>query len=231
MVASGLGALVLAASVLVALYRSEPVLGLPPEDFAAIAILLGLGLVLAGWIVADFRHRWSVGFRALAVWSVVYAGLVAAYARRDQLLNVLDRAIGEVDPGRTAVTPAGEVVAARRANGSFTLSGRVNDRETRFLFDTGASTVVLTAQTAAAAGLRTDALTYSIPVATANGGTLTAPVVLESLSIGPIVERKVPALVARPGVLPENLLGMTFLERLASYEVRRNRLILRPKGS
>src|SRR5215211_4266125 len=139
--ASGLGALVLAASLLIALYRAEPVLGLSPEDFSAIAILLGLGLVLSGWIVADFRHRWSVGFRTLAVWSSVYFGLVAAYAQRDQLLNVLDRAIGEVAPGRTAVTPAGEVIAARRANGSFTLSGKVNNRETRFLFDTGASTV------------------------------------------------------------------------------------------
>src|SRR5687767_14898151 len=117
--ASGLGALVLAAALFVALYRSEPVLGLPAEEIAPLAALLGLGLVLAGWIVADFRHRWAVGLRALAVWSVVYAGLVAAYVQRDQLLNVLDRAIGEVAPGRAAVTKAGEVVVARRANGSF----------------------------------------------------------------------------------------------------------------
>jgi aspartyl protease family protein len=229
--ASGLGILVLAASVLVASYRADPVLGLAPQEFAWIMALLGLGLVLAGWIVTDFRHRWSVGFRALVVWGAVYAGFVAAYAQRDQLLNVLDRAIGEVDPGRTAVTEAGEVVVARRVNGSFTLSGRVNNRETRFLFDTGASTVVLSAQAAAAAGIRADTLNFSIPVATANGRTLTAPVILDSLSVGPIVEHKVPALVARPGVLPENLLGMTFLERLASYEVRGNRLILRPKPS
>lgn len=229
--ASGLGALLLAAAVLVALYGSEPVLGLPPEEFGALGALLGLGLVLAGWIVADFRHRWAVGFRALAVWGVVYGGLVAAYAQRDQLLHVLDRAIGEVAPGRTAVTPLGEVVVARRANGSFTLAGRVNEREVRFLFDTGASAVVLTPQTAAAAGLRPQSLNYSVPVATANGRTLAAAVILDSLSVGPIVERKVPALVAQQGVLPDNLLGMTFLERLVSYEVRGNRLILRPKPS
>ena len=229
--ASGFGALLLAAAGLLAFYRSEPVLGMRPEEFAAVTALLGLGFVLTGWIVADFRHRWSVGFRALAVWGVLYAGVVSAYVQRDQLLNVLDRAIGEIDPGRTVAAEGGAAVVARRANGSFVVTGKVNDREARFLFDTGASTVVLTAQTAAAAGLKPESLTYTIPVATANGRTLTAPVVLEALSVGPILERKVPALVARPGVLPENLLGMTFLERLASYEVRGNRLILRPRPS
>ncbi len=231
MAGSGLGALILAASLLVALYRTEPVLGLAPEEFAALSALFGAGVVLAGWIVADFRHRWSAGLRALVVWTLVYAGLIAAYVQRDQLVSVLDRAIGEVAPGRTAVTSTGEVVVARRANGSFTLAGKVNDRETRFLFDTGASTVVLTPETAVAAGFRTDALTYSVPVATANGRTLAAPVVVEVLSVGPIVERRVPALVARPGLLSDNLLGMTFLDRLTSYEVRGNRLILRPKAS
>jgi aspartyl protease family protein len=39
----------------------------------------------------------------------------------------------------------------------------------------------------------------------------------------------VPALVSRPGALRENLLGMTFLDRLASFEVRGDRLILRER--
>ncbi|HST93799.1 MAG TPA: retroviral-like aspartic protease family protein, partial [Microvirga sp.] len=54
-----------------------------------------------------------------------------------------------------------------------------------------------------------------------------APLVIDSLSVGPITARNVRALIARSGVLHANLLGMTFLERLASYEVRGNRLILR----
>jgi aspartyl protease family protein len=39
----------------------------------------------------------------------------------------------------------------------------------------------------------------------------------------------VPALVARPGALNESLLGMSFLERLRSYSVERDRLILTAK--
>jgi aspartyl protease family protein len=47
--------------------------------------------------------------------------------------------------------------------------------------------------------------------------------------VGSITERNIPALIARTGVLHANLLGMSFLERLGSYEVRGNRLILRAK--
>jgi aspartyl protease family protein len=37
------------------------------------------------------------------------------------------------------------------------------------------------------------------------------------------------ALVARPGALDESLLGISFLERLKSYTVERDRLILTAK--
>jgi aspartyl protease family protein len=56
-------------------------------------------------------------------------------------------------------------------------------------------------------------------------------VTLDMLRVGSIAERRVRALVARPGALRENLLGMTFLERLTSYEVRGNRLILRGRAA
>ena len=41
-----------------------------------------------------------------------------------------------------------------------------------------------------------------------------------------ITERNVNAMVARPGALSGNLLGQTFLDRLARYEVRGDKLIL-----
>ena len=44
---------------------------------------------------------------------------------------------------------------------------------------------------------------------------------------GGITERAVPALIAQPGQLRTNLLGMSFLNRLQSWEVRGDKLILR----
>ena len=82
------------------------------------------------------------------------------------------------------------------------------------VLDTGASAVVLTQEAAKAAGLPLEVLSYTVNVETANGRTRAAPVTLDRLAVGPIVERAVPALVAQPGQLKPSLLGMSFLNRL-----------------
>ena len=51
--------------------------------------------------------------------------------------------------------------------------------------------------------------------------------VLRTLSLGPISLQDVEALVAKPGSLKENLLGMSFLSRLRSYEFTSDFLMLR----
>lgn len=228
----GIGAassLLLGAAILIALVREDPIADLSPIEAAMLLGLGGICLILAGSIIDGFRRHWTYGVQSVALSGGILVALLVAYASRSELQTVLDRAIGDISLGRTVVTPEGEVVAARRSDGSFVVSGRVNGREARFIFDTGASTVVLRAENAAALGIKTETLNYSVPVSTANGTALAAPIVIERLSVGPITERNVRALVARSGVLHANLLGMTFLERLASYEVRGNRLILRGK--
>ena len=54
---------------------------------------------------------------------------------------------------------------------------------------------------------------------TANGRTRAAPVTLDRLAIGGLEERSVEALVAQPGQLRTSLLGMSFLNRLQSWQV------------
>jgi aspartyl protease family protein len=228
--ALGLGLLLLAAALLVNRYGTQDIAGLTPDEFVLLAGFAGLVLIMTSWIIKAFRQRWTDGVWAFVVWALVAAGLVGVYIRRGDVVLAFDRLIGEVSQGRAVVTEGGEVVVARRADGSFLIAGRVNERDARFIFDTGASTVVLTSESASNLGLSGGALNYSVPVSTANGRTLAAPVTLDALTVGSITERRVQALVAKPGVLHENLLGMTFLDRLGSYEVRGNRLILRPSS-
>jgi len=70
-------------------------------------------------------------------------------------------------------------------------------------------------------------LNYTVSIDTANGRTRAAAVTLDRLAIGGLTERSVPALVVQAGHLRNNLLGMSFLNRLQSWEVRGDRLRLR----
>ncbi|CAA9329190.1 MAG: CblY, a non-orthologous displasment for Alpha-ribazole-5'-phosphate phosphatase [uncultured Microvirga sp.] len=226
-----LGLALLGAAVLVANSGQATVAGIAAGDFASLAAFGGVAFVAASALIGAFRGRFAEGVRALLAWAAIGFVFVAGYTYRFELAEVTARIAGELAPGRTAVGPGGEVTVSRRADGSFVLGARVNDRDMRFIFDTGATTVVLTPESARAAGLNPDTLEYTVPVSTANGRTVAAPVILDRLTVGPITEQRVRALITRPGLLRENLLGMTFLERLGSYEVRNNRLILRGRGS
>ena len=95
------------------------------------------------------------------------------------------------------------------------------------LVDTGASTVVLKPADAQRLGIDVEKLRYAVPVHTANGTTYAASVRLRNLAIGNIVLDDVEALVAKQGALKDNLLGMSFLSRLRSYEFTRDYLTLR----
>jgi clan AA aspartic protease (TIGR02281 family) len=95
------------------------------------------------------------------------------------------------------------------------------------VIDTGATSVVLTYDTAKAIGLPLELLEYDVDVETASGRTKAARLTLDRLAIGKLVERSVPALVVQRGQMKTNLLGMSFLDRLESWEVRADRLVLR----
>jgi aspartyl protease family protein len=95
------------------------------------------------------------------------------------------------------------------------------------VLDTGASSVVLTRDDARAAGLPLEVLNYTVTIDTANGRTRAAPVTIDRLSIGGLEERSIDALVTQPGQLKTSLLGMSFLNRLQSWEVSGDRLFLR----
>ncbi len=115
----------------------------------------------------------------------------------------------------------------KNESGQFIARGDIDGAQTTFLIDSGASAVIVRQSDARKAGIDTSALQYTVPVQTANGETTAAPVRLRSLSIGTIRMEGVEALVAEPGNLNENLLGITFLRRLRSYEISGDFITLR----
>ena len=97
----------------------------------------------------------------------------------------------------------------------------------RMRWKPGATSVVLTYETAKAVGLPLELLQYNVDLQTAGGRTKAARLWLDRLTIGKLEERSVSALVVPHGQLTTNLLGMSFLDRLESFEVRADQLILR----
>ena len=118
----------------------------------------------------------------------------------------------------TAIGGRHQATTARARDGHFWFDGAVNGQPTRLLFDTGATRTGIRHEDAARLGLDPGALAFTIKVQTGNGTTEVAPVTIDRLTIGDITARDVPAFVARPGVLPVNLLGQSFMARLKEYK-------------
>jgi clan AA aspartic protease (TIGR02281 family) len=129
--------------------------------------------------------------------------------------------------GVSSATNARIAEIARGNGGEFSLHAKINGVSTPMVIDTGATWVVLTYETAKAAGLPLELLDYNVDIETANGHTRAARLTLDRLAIGKLTERSVPALVVPRGQMKTNLLGMSFLDRLESWEVRADRLMLR----
>jgi aspartyl protease family protein len=156
---------------------------------------------------------------------VATASAVIAYRDPEQLARASDTVSDMLR--KRATFPTSTVHIPRGQGGEFAIHARINNVPAPMLIDTGATSVVLTYETAKAIGLPLELLEYDVDVETAGGRTKAARLTLDRLSIGKLVERSVPALVVPRGQMKTNLLGMSFLDRLESWEVRADRLVLR----
>ena len=165
--------------------------------------------------------------RDCAVTAALCVGAVAWFQNRPELPAAVVPDVQVAAPPAPAMRQGtgGEHVI-RASNGQFFTDGYVNSSHARFLVDTGASAVALTPDDARAAGLDPGFLVFDVRVSTANGEGRAARVTLDALSVGPITERNVLALVVEDG-LEISLLGMTFLQRLQAFEASADTLTLR----
>lgn len=218
----------LAIAVLIALARQgQGTVGpLSTDEFSALAYKIGLLVFVAGMALTLFRERFTRAITAMLVWFVVGLLLLVGYSYRFELHAVSERVFAELVPGHV-ISQGRTVAVARTSGGDFAINALINGAHVAMVLDTGASSVVLTRDDAKAAGLPIEVLDYTVNIDTANGRTRAAPVTLDSVAVGSLVEHSVDALVAQPGQLKTSLLGMSFLDRLQSWEVSGDRLLLR----
>lgn len=161
-------------------------------------------------------------------WGGLCALLVVGYTYRTDLVQAGYRVLGALAPGLAVTQPDGSILIVRDASGHFVLDGRVNGARTHFLLDTGASAVVLTYKDAQRAGFHPEDLSFTVPVSTANGRTLVAPIRIETITVGDYTLNNIRAFVAREGSLSSSLFGLTALDRLRSWRIEGDRLIMTP---
>ena len=211
---------------LIASNDQDAIANLLSHDMGSLALKLTLVIFVGGLVLTLFRERFSQALEAMLFWAVLGLLLVIGYSYRFELRDVADRVSAELVPGHVA-GHGRDVQVVRGKSGDFAVGAHINGARVPMVLDTGANSVVLTQQAAKAAGLPLEVLDYTVNVDTANGRTRAAPVTLDRLAVGGLIERSVPALVAQPGQLKSNLLGMTFLNRLESWEVRGDRVRMR----
>ncbi|MEM8579403.1 MAG: TIGR02281 family clan AA aspartic protease [Pseudomonadota bacterium] len=183
------------------------------SDIERLVYLVILGGVL-GFFALRNRFSWSQTLQQAAVWVFIFIGATAVVG----LWQDISRPFAASVSGDTVTVP-------RSPDGHYYLTLEVNAVPVRFVVDTGATDIVLTQTDAARVGLAPEDLRYVGRAGTANGVVETAPVRLDSIALGPIMDTNVPAIV-NGGEMFGSLLGMGYLERWGSVAISGGELTL-----
>ncbi len=187
------------------------------DSFASLAYLVLLLIAVGGFLLVELRERPGKTLRMAAAWGLIFLGAIALAGLWPDIRNAISPEARMLDGNRIEV-PVGN-------DGHYQLTAQVNDVSVRFVIDTGASSIALGPRDAERVGIDLDNLAYIGEARTANGIVETAPVRLDTLTIGDIRDENVPAMVLRAD-LEQSLMGMSYLSRFARVSIEANRLIL-----
>ncbi|ARC38037.1 TIGR02281 family clan AA aspartic protease [Paracoccus yeei] len=187
------------------------------DELGRMAYLVLLLVAVGGFLLFELRARPGKTLRLAAAWAMIFLGVIALAGLWGDIRQAVAPQARMLEGGRIEVPMGGD--------GHFHLTARVNGQPVRFVIDTGATTIALAEDDARRAGIDPDSLAFVGQARTANGMVQTATVMLDSLTIGEIAERDVPAVVLRSD-LDLSLMGMSYLSRFARVSIEGNRLIL-----
>ncbi|KIC11140.1 aspartyl protease [Leisingera sp. ANG-M1] len=183
--------------------------------FVYLVLLL---IAVGSWVFVQNRQSIGKTLQMFAVWGFIFLGVIASYGLWEDIRQT-------VRPQQSVAVDAGRVEVPRSPDGHYYLTLDVNGKAIEFLVDTGASQVVLNAADATRAGIDTENLAYLGRARTANGEVRTASVWIDEISLGGITDKDVRVWVNQ-GELEQSLLGMGYLQRWSSIEIRNGALVL-----
>jgi aspartyl protease family protein len=139
----------------------------------------------------------------------------------------LRRSVTDFDAFVQKVTQPGRTVTLNpNLYGHYIVDADIGGASVELLTDTGATYVALNYETAIKLGFTAQTMRFTSRSSTANGIARVAPVTLDYVRVGSILVRDVKAVIAEPGKMTQNLLGMSFINRLSGFELRGGRLLM-----
>ena len=178
--------------------------------------LLGGALIFS--LFASARSNMNKTLQHAVIWALLFLGVIAGIGLWEDVRD-------QIMPRQAVFSEQGRVEVPRSPDRHYYLTLDVNGAPIDFVIDTGATGVVLSQKDAARTGLPMEQLVYLGRAMTANGEVRTAPVRLDVMALGTIVDTNVPAWV-NEGDLDRSLLGMDYLQRWERIEITQGELIL-----
>lgn len=188
------------------------------DDFGRLSYLVLLGAVIVFWFFVQNRQSLGKTLQQAMIWGLLFLGVIAGVGLWDDIRQT-------VRPTQSVMNAGGQISLPRAPDGHYYLTAEVNGADIRFLVDTGATDIFLSRADAVAAGLDPAELPFIGSAMTANGPVRTAPVRIDTIRLGGIEDRGIRAFV-NEGEMRESLLGMGYLQRFSSVEIRQGALIL-----
>ena len=187
-------------------------------DIGNMIYLVLLGVVIGGYLLVANRHQMGKIAQQAAIWVFIFLGAIVVAGMWGDIANT-------VMPRQSVAQDGTQIIVPRAADGHYYVTLDLNGVPIRFVVDTGASEMVLTQADALRAGVDMSRLIFSGRAMTANGMVETAPVTLDTVTLGGVSDARVRATV-NGGEMAESLLGMSYLHRFSRLEIANGKLIL-----
>ncbi len=188
------------------------------DNVMRLVYLSVLGTAVVFWFLAQNRQSLNKTLQQVMAWVFIFVGVVAVVGLWEDIRTT-------VGPAPQMTVTGESIEVPRSADGHYYLPVQVNGEPITFLVDTGASQIVLSDKDARRAGIDPNQLNYFGRALTANGEVRTAPVRLDTLTVGPITDQNVSAWI-NEGELHKSLLGMNYLHRFSNIQFTDGRMIL-----
>jgi aspartyl protease family protein len=198
-------------------------------DWAEALRLFGVLALVSSGLARVRKVDLGATARIVAGWAAIFLVAVTAYALHDDAGRLARKVATALVPDHAIAESVNTMVIGRGESEGFYVVAQVDGAPIRFVIDTGSTDILLSPADARRIGLSPGAADFARPSETANGVAYSAAARVRSLTVGPIQLADVPVSISKEP-MSVSLLGMPFLNRLDSFEVKGDQLFLRGKS-